>query len=110
MESSIPDTFVANMCPDYRGVINSGMNLYYKAQFGALVIQGNPHFRVFSIEGFHCIIILMLYKITNEYRNICVSCQMNKNTCTIHTEIYCLGYIIDYIDICTRLYTIHYNL
>ena len=60
VESSILNTLVANMCPDYRGVINSGVKLYHKAQFGALVIQGSPHFRVFSIEGFHCIIILMV--------------------------------------------------
>ena len=66
----------------FQGVLNRGVSLYY---------YFNP-------------------KITNEYWNICVSCLMNRNTCTIHTEISCLGYIIDYIDICTRLYTIHYNL
>ena len=39
-----------------------------------------------------------------------MSCQMNKNTCKIHIKIFCLGYIIDYIDKCTKLYTIHYDL
>ena len=48
-------------------------------------------------------------KITNECWNICVSSQMNRNTSTMHIKICCLGYIIDYIDMCTRLYTTHYN-
>ena len=29
-------------CPEYRGVLISGVNLYYKAQFGTFVIQGCP--------------------------------------------------------------------
>ena len=41
-------------CPDYRGVlIISGVNLYYKAQFGTFISVLNTE--VSSIEGFHCI-------------------------------------------------------
>ena len=45
-------------CPEYRGVLISGVNLYYKSQFGTFVsvLEGCPHFRVSSIEGFHCIL------------------------------------------------------
>ena len=73
MEPSIPDTLGTNMCRDYRGVVNSMVNLYHKAQFGAFVIQESPHFRMFSIEGFHCIIILLeyleyLYELSDEQK------------------------------------------
>ena len=40
-------------CPDYRGVLISGVNLYYKAQFGTFASVLNTG--VSSIEGFHCI-------------------------------------------------------
>ena len=40
-------------CPDYRGVLISGVNLYYKAQFGTFVSVLNTG--VSSIEGFHSI-------------------------------------------------------
>ena len=34
---SIPVTLGTNNSPDYRGVLISGVNLYYKAQFGTFV-------------------------------------------------------------------------
>ena len=40
-------------CPDYRDVLISGVNLYYKAQFGTIVSVLNTG--ASSIEGFHCI-------------------------------------------------------
>ena len=46
-----------NKWPDYRGVLISGVNVYYKHRLGHFyvsLIQGCPHFRVSSIEGFHC--------------------------------------------------------
>ena len=61
------------MCPDYKGVLNSGMNLYYKAQFGTLVSvlntgesssQGVLNRGVSMYNYFNT-------KITNEYWNIC---------------------------------------
>ena len=69
-------------CPDYRGVLVSGVNLYYKAQFGTFVsVLRNecPHFTVSSIEGFHCnpkaanivthIPPRYVYKLINNYNN-----------------------------------------
>ena len=44
-------------CPDHRGILISGVNLYYKALFVTFVsvlIQGCPHLMVSSTEGFHC--------------------------------------------------------
>ena len=38
--------------PDYRGVLVSGVNLYYKAQFGTFLSVLNTG--VSSIKGFHC--------------------------------------------------------
>ena len=45
-------------CPDYRGVLISGVNLYYKAQFGTFVSVLNTG--VSSIEGFTVYIIIVL--------------------------------------------------
>ena len=44
-----------NKCkyPDYRGVLDSGVNLYYKVQFGTFVSVFNTG--VSSIEGLQCI-------------------------------------------------------
>ena len=46
-------------CPDYRGVLISGVNLYYKVQFGTSVSVLNTG--VSSIEGIHCICIIIIH-------------------------------------------------
>ena len=43
-------------CPDYRGILILGVNLYYKAQFGTFVSVLNTG--VSSIEEFHYTTIL----------------------------------------------------
>ena len=73
------------MCPEYRGVLISGVNVYYKAQFGTFVNvlnTGCPQFwgftvttSVFLIRNMITVFIIIIntvimFLIMNHYSNI----------------------------------------
>ena len=60
-------------CPNYRGVLISGLNLYYKAQFGtflSVLNTGVSSFQGVLNRGFHCIYVSMY-----EHMYACKACM-----------------------------------
>ena len=67
-------------CPDYRGVLISGVHLYYKAQFGTFVSvlnKGVSSFQGVLNRGFHCISMLKVIHIHFNLRKILITLVWN---------------------------------